>query len=287
MAASKESSTYEFVEELAGGTNLNFIIRERATSAVWACKIFKNSKSFAKDHADLNDRAVLAHRLAMKTGTCVPEVRLIDASQVAFSPAFDTFLTRYAEDTIMQRKLLLEEFGGLALENFLKIAKLSKIRNLEQVLHNLVFNVWIGNYDSKEHDYVVNNDLICHSIDYSLTGPGFVDDYSLSIGAYFQTYDFDNVTDTGWAIADVLLDEIKHKRYTVDFFHPLISVIEGLDADTIKDAFKGLNFYRFGTTARINAAYIEFLLARKEKLRSAVNAWCEAHYPKGKRIPGI
>jgi hypothetical protein len=276
--------SYEFLSSLSGGTNVILLFRERETSVLWVGKIFRNSLSFLKGCADLNDRAILAARLAAETGACIPEVRLIDFREIDFSPEFDRMLDNL-HDIIIQNRLLLVRFGGISLKNFLKIAFIRDIRNLDAILLNFVFNLWFGNYDKKTDDYVIDSEFVCHSVDYSLSGPGFVPDNRLSIGAYFQTYDFKHVWDSGWAIADPLIETIRDRGLGIEFFIPMVKQVEMIPDNAIRTAFDGLSFYRYGTGERIDDIFFGFLLERREGIREAVRAWCDAGYPKGERIP--
>ncbi len=276
--------SYEYMGILSGGTNVLFLLRERDSSTLWAAKIFRNSKSFLPGHADLNQRALLASRLAVEVCTCAPEMRLVDFSEIGFTPDFDHMLDD-VHDVIIQDRLLIVRHSGITLHNYLKIAPISSIANLDDVIRNFVFNLWFGNYDKKADDYIVDNELICRSVDYSLSGPGFVPDDHLSIGAYFQTYDYSRVWDTGWAIADPLLAVIRERQYSPEFFLPMIERIEGLSEDTIRAAFEGLAFFRYATRERIDSVWIRFLLERQAGLREAVARWCAEDYPKGTRIP--
>jgi hypothetical protein len=276
--------TYEFLSSIGGGTNFLFLLREIESSSVWVGKIFRNSKSFLKGCADLNHRELLAERLAAEVGTCLPEMRLIDFPRIGFSPEFDRMLDTVS-DMIIQDDLLITRFAGLSLHNYLKTSHAPRIRNLDDILRNFVFNLWFGNYDKKTDDYVVDNDLVCRSVDYSLSGPGFDPDDRLSIGAYFQSYDFARPWDCGWAISDPFLEVIRERRLGPDFFLPMVERIESLTDATLRAAFEGLSFYRYGAAERIDEVYFRFLLDRQAGIREAVRLWCGEGWPKGIRIP--
>lgn len=278
------STRVELLSRLYGGTNFPLLLHEESSGALWVGKIFCNAMAPSLRHTDLNHRVMLAYRLAVQVGAALPETLLVDFCHICFSPVLQKTLHEL-DEPIIQDELLLVKFEGISLRNFLKIKKIGQLQNLEQLLHTFVFDLWIGNYDKKEADYVVNSDLIGHSVDHSLLGSGFVDDYRLSIGAYFQTYDFANVTDAGLALCDPLLHEVRRMRCAVDFFNPMIEGIERLEKGSIQNAFAGLACYHFGTAKRIDDQFLNFLLERQRGLRKAISEWCDAGHPKGIRIP--
>lgn len=275
---------FEFVNIMQGAHNISFILRETLTNFLWIGKISKNLKERNVDFIDLDDRAILTYRLGKKLKTCIPATKVINYNQINFSPLFNEFLKSIKSDSVlMQNKLLITKFKGITLSNFLKFSEINKIKNLRQVLYNFVFNLWVGNYDKKNEDYVIDNNYFCHSIDYNLSGPGFHTNKKLSLGAYAQSYGMDDVCDTGWAIAPLFIKEIKDKQYKVDFFDPEIKKIENISDKTIKNAFGKLNFFKHSTKKRLNNEFVEFLINRKSKIRNAINNWCIQNYKRGVR----
>ncbi len=275
---------FEFINIIQGSYNINFILRERLTSSLWIGKISKNLKKHHVDFTDLDNRAILTYRLGKIVKTCIPTTKFINYSQIKFSPLFNEFLKSINLDSILtQDKLLVTKFEGITLSNFLKFSKINKIKNLKQVLYNFIFNLWVGNYDKKDEDYVVDNNCLCFSIDYNLSGPGFQTNNELALGAYAQSYDIDNVGDAGWTTAPLLIQEIRDKQYKVDFFDSEIKKIENISRKDIKNAFNGLNFFKHSTKENLNNEFVEFLTNRKSKIRDAVDDWCNQDYQRSDR----
>lgn len=275
---------FEFVNIIEGAHNINFILKERIANSLWIGKISKNLKNQNANFIDLDNRAILAYRLGEKLKTCIPTTKFINYSQIKFSSSFDEFLKSIKPDSVLMRdKLLITRFEGVTLSNFVKYSEINKIKNLRQILNNFIFNLWVGNYDKKDQDYVINNNLVCRSIDYNLSGPGFLSDKKLALGAYAQSYSLDEVEDSGWAIAPIFCSYIKQKNYKVSTFEEEISKIENIRNDDIKKSFEGLNFYRESSKELINEDFMEFLIERKSKIREVVKTWCENEYPRGRR----
>lgn len=275
---------YKFLNVINGSHNINFILKEKFTSNIWIGKISKSLRKFGSDFNDLDERAIVTYRLGKKLNTCIPVTKYIYFNQVEFTPLFDEFLKAINQsETVLQDKLLITRFSGITLSNFIKFSNIEKIKNLNQVLNNFTFNLWVGNYDKKDQDYVIDNDLICQSIDYNLSGPGFILNKNYALGAYAQSYDLDQVEDSGWVISPIFLNYIKQKNYKIDFFEEGIRKIENFSNDVIEECFKGLCFYRQSSKETINEEFIKFLVERKFKLRKAIKVWCESGYLRGQR----
>lgn len=279
-----DAPAYVVIGRFEGGTNFNLLLREAATGDLWVAKFFLNGHIFQEGYADLNDRETLAWRLACLIDTCIPEMCLVPLNRIEFSYGFNNLIEGLGSKVILQKSVLLTRYAGITLHNYLKLAPLDSIVNLDELTKSFAFNLWIGNYDRKEGDYSVNQDCRGYSIDYSLCGPGFVDDLDLSIGAYFQSYDFRNSSDSGWALPDILLDWLRYQNPGEIFFSDIVGDIEGVSDRDIDDAFHGLKFHRMGTSKPINAAYKDYLKSRRDGLRSAVSTWCSHGYPKGHRM---
>jgi len=213
-------------------------------------------------------------------------MRLVSLSEIDFTPGLDNLVQELDSGAIIQNNILLIRYHGISLHNFLKLSPLESIINLKEVIGNFAFNLWIGNYDRKDDDYSVDSRLYACSIDYSLSGPGFVEDlsHSVSIGAFFQTYDFNNTSDSGWALPDVLLRKLREMNPGEGFFSDIVKRIESVSDREIGKAFAGLHFYRLGSRESIETRYREFLRERRDGLRSAIRLWCSHGYPKGHRM---
>src|SRR3989338_9003472 len=169
--------SYSYIQDIGKTYNRNVLLQRNATGSQWVGKISKSLQEKGVDFRDLNERALLAYRLAqcVRHGVVAPKIvseKRISGLDVAAIP------------TKIDDRVCLTPFTGIALPEFLQCGQLHEIKNREAIFDNVVFNVWIGNYDRKDGDYVVSGDKKVHFIDYHLYGPGFTSDTLLSIGAY-------------------------------------------------------------------------------------------------------
>lgn len=266
---------FTYVKPLAGSYNKSFIVKNKFTRSVWVAKF--SIRLPGPNFTDLNQRALLAYRLSKLVKTCVPETKIIKSGDIEYSLEFMDYL-KSITDEIVKDGLQITRFKGIVLNEFLKFNSLTNISNLDELLNNFVFNLWIGNYDKKNEDYVIDQDNKAWSIDYNLLGPGFPDN-SLSLGGNAWSFKFENVADTGWCIGQILSSYLKEKNL-IGIFNNEISKIENLKEENIKKSFKDLFFYREGTTDLINDVFMNFLLERKKTIREKVDLWIKAGYPR-------
>lgn len=284
MAFLDKYRRFRFLDFINGSYNTNFILKERFVDNFWIGKVSKNIKRFGFNFIDLDDRAIIAYRLGKKVDERIPDTKYIDFNQIESTSLFDEFLTAIrSNEALLHGRLLVNKFSGITLSAFAKFSNIEKIKNLNQALTNLAFNLWIGNYDKKDRDFVVDNNLICWSIDYNLSGPGFPTDKKFTLGAYAEPYNLEDVEDTGWAISPIFRNYIIQKNLKLDFFDKEIKQIENVANNEIKKCFKDLKFYRADSIEVINDEFIEFLTERKGKVREAIKTWCENNYPVGQR----
>lgn len=262
--------------------NVNFFLRKKISGSLWVAKLSRSLITKGVDFKDLNQRALLAYRLSKYVKTPIPTSQIIKLSQIDFSEDFVEFLNGLPNQLIKD-DILITEFKGIPIRNFLKIQNLEDVTNLNEVIENFVFNLWIGNYDKKDGDYVVDQNGKVWSIDYNLLGPGFKENNRLALGAYAEPYDFEEVEDAGWCISEILINELKDGDYNREFFNNIITKIEEISESQIKDAMGELNFFKEGTGQNINSVFVKFLISRQRQLRKKVYEWCEASFPRGSR----
>lgn len=268
---------YNVVEEIPGSYNKNFKLKRIITHSLWHGKISISLQSRGVDFKDLNNRAFLAFRLSEIVKAGLPKKsRITPINRIVF-PNTSVIPTDAIDDN-----MFITKFEGDKIEKFLSSHRLSDIKNLNQMFENFVFNLWIGNYDKKDNDYVVNNKRIVFSIDYQLLGPGFKSDDSLALGANAWFYNFDKPEDTGCCLGKFLIDELKNNKSgnSMQVLQPMFSKIKEVNRKTIKKAMNGLTFYRESTKEIINDIFIDFLMYRKDKLEIKIKDWIKMGYPR-------
>jgi len=276
-----------FEKEFSGSYNLNFLAyKENAPQEKWVLKV---SKVIGPDFKDLNERALLAYRLAQLVGVNLVETELVDLKQCIglekLSPEGQQILSLRVSDTITATR-----FNGIPLNQFLKTHTFEEIKNFDEILRGFIFNLWIGNYDRKLEDYVVNEAGEVSHIDYQLSGPGFLADSEAAIGAYAQKYYLSNPSDTAWCLEGrldnkigALLQKVQSLSPKIEVFLPHIEQIQQISKTSIEKAIEGLALYSQHNQKVLNADFIDFLIYRQSVLKSAVQEWIDAAYPISKR----
>lgn len=259
---------FNFVNIIPGSYNVNFVLERNFIKSKWVGKISKRIRS---KFTDLDSRALLAFRLSELVGAGIPQTKIIAARRVNFPPEFIQPQDRIDD------KICITAYKGVNLEEFLKTNREDKLKNIAQIFENFVFNLWVGNYDRKNSDYVVNRDSFIFPIDYQLLGPGFSENDEVSLGAYARSYNFNDPADTGCCLAPVFINEIK-KNKNIDFFNLMVGRINKLSVKSIKRAFRGLYFFKAETKENLNEKFIEFLLSRRTRLEEKINDWIKSDY---------
>lgn len=285
MVASMRSFVFE--KEFIGSYNLNFLAHEKdAPNSHWVVKVSKNTRA---ELGDLNERALLAYRLAHLAGVRVVETELAHLNQCegldVLSPEGVKTLSLRMNDTVT-----LTRPCGISLGAFLRSHTFEEIKNFDEILRGFVFNLWIGNYDRKLEDYVVNEAGEISHVDYQLSGPGFLDDPEVAIGAYAQKYYLSNPEDTAWCLegrldnkVGALLQKVRNLRPKIEVFLPYIEQMQQLSKTDIETAFNGLTLYSQRNKKVLNKDFVAFLISRQPALEPAVREWIDARYPIGKR----
>lgn len=283
---------YKFIEAVAPGKSYstNIKLQRNLDRTLWVGKIsrplparidnFRNTgKPYVRtvDFKDLDDRATLGFRLAKLVGLKSLKTKILPLKRIS---NLDTVLVPSVTNNVF-----LSKFCGQSLTKYLESNKFdnlasSDIKNKDEVIRSFVFNLWIGNYDNKDEDYLVdsNNNLI--SIDYHLLGPGFKSDGNLSLGAWGESFDINQPSDTGWCIGNgKLLFYLRNNTANLSPFEDLINKINSISKLQIKWAMRGLHFYKQGTQENINDLFYNFLLNRRPKLKETIQTWIAADCP--------
>lgn len=286
---------YTFIEELTPGKesyNTNLKLQRNFSKNFWVGKIFRplpdilenfygEGKHYirAVDFHDLEHRAILGFRLAKVAGLKSLKFKIIPLNRIS---NFDPNTIKHDR---INNDVFLTELKGVSLtkylsSNYFETFESSDIKNKDEVIFSFIFNLWIGNYDNKDEDFLVDEDKNLISIDYQVLGPGFCDNSKLALGAWGESFDIDDPKDTGWCIGDgKLLDYLRTNINRWDTFKKLIEKINSLSEKQIKQAMRDLIFYNQGTRENINELFYNFLLERRPKLEKAIKEWIRAGCP--------
>lgn len=269
---------YKFVGGLDGNYNKSFFIRLNISRSLWVAKISHTLPPTA-NFKDLNQRALLAYKLSLLVDTPIPKTKILKLNQIEYSPDLIEFLDTIKSETIKDG-ILVTEFRGIPLSDFLKVHSVSDIVNFTEILENFVFNLWIGNYDKKNADYIIDQDNRVWSVDYNLLGPGFNTNKNLALGGYAKQFDINNVDHSGWCLGELLIEQLKTGKYPEELVMPIVERINNLPESRIISSFDGLTFNREASSEHINPDFIDFLLERRKVLKSKVSEWYAAGFPR-------
>jgi len=268
--------------ELPGSHNPLFYLRHNILPGLWVAKISEDLSSAPRRNClgDLSHRGLLAYKLSKLVGTPIPKTKIIYLNQIRFDPNLNMTLNQLNK-TYSKDGILISKFEGVSLGNYLKMERLEKIANLDEIVLNSVFNLWIGNYDKKDGDYVVTQSGKAYSIDYNLSGPGGFEDTSLSLGENAYGYSFRSPNHVGFCIGPSLLKHVKEKARGISFFKPIIAKIESTKREDIENVFSDLSI-KNKDGENINDLYINFLTLRASKgsLKNAIESWIKEGYPR-------
>jgi hypothetical protein len=271
-------SKYVFEKQIGRSYNINLLVHEKDNvEKKWVAKISKKLAPWA-NFKDLDERAVLACRLAGIVDVKVPDFVIENISSI------DGYDFNSAQDKINDN-VFLTKFHPYDLGSYLNKFNLSDLKNFDEIYKSFVFNLWIGSYDKKTEDYLIDDNHEILSTDYQLSGPGFKSDSKLSIGGWVAKYSIEIPSHTGWCIEGAILGQetpiinyIKSKKPQIGAFEEYISKIESVSDSDIEKVMESLVFYGEGEES-INSIYKDFLFERRTKVRTAVVEWINAGYP--------
>lgn len=286
---------YSFVRNIDEGQfyNSNILVRRNIDKTLWVGKISRRlpkiltdfygpGKNYVRtvDFMDLNDRALLGSRLASLAGLKVLRVKIIKNKLIS------DFNVNSLNFSLIDENIFLSEYRGVSLPKYLlekKFVKIedSDIENKNEIFFSFVFRVWIGCYDCKDEDFLVDENKNIIPIDFHLFGPGFRSSVNLAVGAWGEAFDITNSKDTGWcAGGDIILEYIRSKNLPISSYEIFIDKINSIKEKEIKATFSGLNLYEQGTEKKINLSFYDFLLDRRKKLKQTIEQWINSDYGK-------
>jgi len=118
--------------EIKGSYNESHYLKNQLSKKLWVGKISKKLPGKLA-FPDLNQRALLAYRLSKLVKTPLPKTKIVK-NQTG--------------------EILLTDFKGVDMHRFLKLYSIDNIKNKDELLENFIFNLWVGNYDKKDSDYL-------------------------------------------------------------------------------------------------------------------------------------
>jgi len=269
--------SFEYINEIKNAYNRNFLVYDKKDGVQWIGKISKSLQEKGVYFDDLNSRAILAQRLSILLDLQFPEYKLVLSRKIGG-------LVLDASTKVVSDNVWLSKYAGITLPEFLVNNSIGEIKNIDKFFENIVFNLWIGNYDRKDYDCLVNENGYLSFIDYHLWGPGFYQDNSLALGAYAESYSIDDPYDTGWCIGSpYLIQFIREKKVKIESFSHMINKIEIINKKQIESCIVGLSFTDEGGKKLQTELIIGYLIKRKTIIHHALDLWINSGYPKGKR----
>ncbi len=284
--------TFRDVIEDEGSYSKNVLLQRNISQSYWVGKLSRTLQHKSKrstgeiyrrivDFTDVDHRALLGFRLAKYVGLKSLKTKIIFHSNIE---GFNFLSIDYKR---IDNQVFLSKYNGVALSKYLVDNNFHSIQdsdivNKDEVVKSFVFNLWIGNYDNKEGDFLVNDNKELLSIDYHLSGPGFVSDPTLALGAWGESFDINSVSDTAWCAGGErggVIDYVKRQEHLAAMCQQTIEKIESLPTWKIRWAMRGLYFHHQGTKDNINKDYLNFLLSRRSKIGIAVAQWVNAGFP--------
>ncbi len=134
----------------------------------------------------------------------------------------------------------------------------------QDILKIFVFDCWIGNFDKKDPDYVLDENEKLWSIDYQLWGPR--DDSGRTLGYFADTYEFTPANIRKYCVGDLLRPILEYDKTVFD---TLVRRIEKLSDRRIRQLVNRYPFCSQDHEKRqnINQVFVEFLQRRRDELR--------------------
>jgi hypothetical protein len=252
--------SYRYVAPLGKTFNWNFVV-ERYDKQQWVGKISRSLSEKGENYSDLNLRARVAMRLMQALDLPVLPWRVVNISEIEGLPR-DDFKPRI-DDAIWLTKLTgqsITDLGG---------SWLTKIKDKQQLWDNMIFNLFVGNYDRKDGDYLVDEGGNLWCIDYQLCGPTSAAIDAPSLGAYAEAYSLADPEDSGWCLGSPrILNHVLEVGLTIEQCSGILQRIQQLTDSRLME---------------ITGTYANWLITRRDKVRLAFAAWIRAGYPKGQR----
>ena len=258
------------------GYNLTFgvtrsieFLRQQFFRTEWIGKITKKLSTIdALDVYDLNQRALLAYDLSRLLGTFIPQTAMIPFASIGATADLKDILSDSRQFYDYSMVLMSRRLSTRATVDDLELLDRTAI------LRTFIFDYFIGNFDKKDDDYVIDVDGQLWSIDYQLWGP--CDDINHALGYCGTTYDFsfDNVNN--YCIGTRLRSTLVHDPRVVDHFVSRIEAITDRQIETLVNRYR---FYARDKTrmTTINRMFIDYFLNRRHEMRGSLEAFFSAN----------
>mgnify|MGYP001273411858 CR=1 FL=1 len=144
---------YVLRKEISNTYNENFIVMDIESKDIWVAKLSRSLDEKNVFFTDLNDRAILANRLGFILNIPMPEYRMVNVSNISN-------LNVNSFSNLISHTVWLSRYAGITLKDYLaeNNNKIGSLKNIDSLLDNIGFNVWIGNYDRKDVDILVDRE---------------------------------------------------------------------------------------------------------------------------------
>ena len=243
--------------------NLNFLLQNKFTKSLWVGKISKKVKPVNEQFEiyDLDQRALMAYDLAKLLNIPMPKIKYIDLQNILNSKFLLSNIGN-SNDYHDYNKIIISRFSGQPI-SILEDNQIKKI-NRSDLLKIFIFDCWIGNFDKKDSDYIVDSNKKIWTIDYQLWGP--VDNSKKALGFCAENkYEFKKENANKYCIAPKLKHYLDFTNKTREV---LLKRIENLSNDKIRKCVNKYNFYyKDSNEKKINKEFEEYLCLRRDKIR--------------------
>jgi|SRR3989344_1891813 len=209
------------------------------------------------DVFDLNERALLAYDLATLLAVRIPHHKLVQFGRIGQREPLDAIDKK---EFYPFENILLSKVVGRSLQknDYPHI-------NINDLMTIFVFDCWLGNFDKKDDDYIIDERGGLMTIDYQLWGP--VDDSGTTLGFCARLYDLTAENSIRRAVGNsmrkVLTENLDKANYET-----IVRRIESLpDRKIAKLVNKCTILERGSKDKRINEYMIRYLISRKKRIR--------------------
>jgi len=243
--------------------NFNFLLQKKLINSLWVGKISKKVKMVNKEFEiyDLDQRALLAYDLAKLLGVSMPQTKYINLHDIANNEFLLSETEDKKEEYHNYSKIVITRFCGQSIKS-IQDNLLEQI-DRSSLLKIFIFDFWIGNFDKKNEDYLIDNSNKLWTIDYQLYGP--VDDSGKALGFCAGLYESSKEKAYQHCISPKLKPYLD---FTSQTFGSFLRLIENLSDNKIIHCVNKYNFYyKNSDNKKINKEFIKYLCLRRDSIR--------------------
>lgn len=212
------------------------------------------------DILDMDNRSMLAYRLAKKLAINIPRTELISFDQIERCEQLSEVLnpSRYYNFS----KIVISKF--ITGERFdLNTKALERVKNTD-ILNLFIFDCWLGNFDKKIEDYIIDKQNKLWSIDYQLWGPR--DTSYRTLGYCARVYGITIENFKKYCLPKPLWQHLTFDKFLVDKFISKIKKLSKKYLEKTLDRYKFIN--QRGES--LNDTLLMYLCTRVQNIESDI-----------------